>query len=129
MNFDSLYKTVLEEKNNCKNPCLICYREATNDNIKLKCKHYFHRKCIIDTKNKNKISFNFECPYCKTVSRIYNKKSQEILSSNKDFTCKEKKICIGIIKTGNRKGLQCTHIAKNGDYCKKHLPKTASLVI
>ena len=117
MNFDSLYKLVLEEKNNCKNPCLICYREATNDNIKLKCNHYFHEKCIMDSKNKKKSSFKFECPYCKTITIIYNKKPKILSSLNKN-EASNKKICLGIVKSGARKGLQCTHIARNGDYLK-----------
>ena len=127
MNFDSLYKLVLEEKIIVKILCLICYREATNDNIKLKCNHYFHENVLWTLKIK-KSSFKFECPYCKTITIIYNKKPKILSSLNKN-EASNKKICLGIVKSGARKGLQCTHIARNGDYCKKHLPKSESLVI
>ena len=132
-NFDEIYNQILAEKETCKNPCGICYRNLDNKKIKLKCSHEFHYECL--SKKYTKI----ECPYCRNIQSLNSLKKicKAITNSGKlcgktsyyssGLCCKhlnyQEKKCSAIFKSGKNKGNKCGKSVydSNSDYCKRHL--------
>ncbi|VVU94845.1 hypothetical protein CPAV1605_570 [seawater metagenome] len=144
MNFDELYKLVLEEKKNCKDPCLICHLNMNDEKeiVKLDCSHSYHRNCLFHKKSSK--TYEIECPYCRSFSKcnqfinkcialVGNKKcNRNTFNSNclctKHVNYKPNK-CIAILSRGKNKGQECgISIPLNEKYCKKHInfSKTSS---
>ncbi len=137
MNFDELYKMVLEEKKNCKNPCLICHLDMSNEKemITLKCNHSYHRNCLFHKISSN--AYHVECPYCRTwdsckkyvnkcIAIVNNKKCNKNTFSSNCLCSKHKNYkpnkCCAIITRGKNKGLECGKaIPLDMKYCKKHI--------
>lgn len=51
------------ESENPENTCSVCLSELTGPCKKLPCNHEFHRRCILEWKNRG----NNTCPYCRAV--------------------------------------------------------------
>jgi hypothetical protein len=51
------------ESQNPENTCSVCLCELTGPCKRLACNHEFHRRCIIEWKNRG----NNTCPYCRAV--------------------------------------------------------------
>ena len=115
--------------------CLICHDEIKEeDNIKLKCGHNYHYKCIFMT-YKLLNSNRRECPYCRgdggylelkkgTIPQMgIHKEFKAYVEGNfnlEDIEFNEGK-CKHILKTGKNAGTQCTCKPKPGqDYCGRH---------
>jgi len=105
-NFDSLVSEIeiLDKKKG--NECLICQFtiEDENEQVQLKCKHYYHKKCI----NYKKM-MNIKCPYC------------GVLSFSKDIKVVQN-VCKAIYKSGKNKGKVCERIN-----CKIHKKKETDI--
>ena len=101
-NFDNLVSEIEEMDKKKGNECLICQFtiEDEKEQVQLKCKHYYHKKCI----NYKKM-MNIKCPYC------------SVLSLSKDIKTIQK-VCKAIYKSGQNKGKVCGRIN-----CKIHKNK------
>ena len=111
MNYETLLKMVKNMNKNKGDKCLICHFPITDKQkqIKLKCNHYYHFKCV----KKNTKYINFKCWYCKAITR-----------SKRCIICKKRhyfsdKFCIDhysvdkcpvLMKSGKRKGEKCNKI-------------------
>jgi len=69
-------KSILRLKipwNNIDNPCIICYKQLTNENciVLQPCKHIFCKTCILELKKHSDLTWskNFVCPLCRTKIR------------------------------------------------------------
>ena len=131
-NFDEIYNQILKEKESCKDPCGICYKELNNKTILLKCNHRFHYECLLKVKK-----YYVECPYCRSTQTITSlkKKCKALTSTSvcnkttyyesgyclKHIDYQEKKCCAKL-KSGVNKGKQCTKnvMSSDSDYCKIH---------
>ena len=134
MNYEELYKLVLQEKKECKNPCLICHMDMQENYIKLDCNHQFHVSCIFHKKKTN--IKQVECPYCRIYSltskfiNICGGKTNNIKCKLKTFNtnglCNDHinyipTTCKAIFKSGKNKGNICGKIIDdNLEYCKRH---------
>ena len=111
--FDKLLREVNKLNSIEGERCLVCHFPDKTDNlIKLKCKHYYHEKCIKHLIKNNKI----RCPYCDRVCRIKPDKVKKEKDTNKQIeNVLTKNICNAVIKTGPRKGQIC-----NRTNCRYH---------
>jgi len=132
-NFDEIYNQILKEKEECKDPCGICYSNLDKKIVKLNCSHRYHYDCLFKIKKYNKI----ECPYCrycqyvstlkkKCVAIVNNVKCNKVtyLENNlclKHINYQEKK-CEAIFRSGKNKGKPCCKSVFDQDskYCKRH---------
>tara|TARA_B100001248_G_C27323974_1_gene428153 strand:- start:151 stop:438 length:288 start_codon:yes stop_codon:yes gene_type:complete len=94
-----------------QNICYICHDENNEFSIRLKCNHIYHEQCI---KESIKLT-GPECPYCRDYVNLRTLKKLI-----------KPVICKAIIKSGPKKGQQCSFKAavNNEGYCKKHRKPT-----
>ena len=137
---DELMKLVCEDakiNEEDNNLCLITGERLIDNFIELNCSHKFNYNSMMDElknqRKKNhlevqKILVNqIKCPYCRSLHKgilPYYEGYEKIKNIN--WSSKNEKIfkkCIGIIKSGKRKGEACGCIAKYGDYCGRHKNK------
>lgn len=82
--------------------CSICLMECSDNNVKLKCGHFFHNQCIL-----NWININNICPYCRTINTIpYISNISSILTSRYSFINNQR-------KTININGKDVSFVIKN----------------
>ena len=128
-NFDEIYNQILKEKESCKDPCGICYKELNKKTILLKCKHRFHYECLLKTFRHTRNA----CPYCRKphlklplvngikktelkVCRYYFEGEYPNNVNNYISTT-----CKYVLKRGKNKGSLCGKHCKLGyDYCSSH---------
>ena len=109
--------------------CAICSDPNDDTSIPLSCSHRYHYECI----NYSVKLCGKECPYCRKKIRgkldlILDKHLNKMFKTQVKETQKIKKIkkvkekCIGICKSGKRKGEQCSSNAypDNEGYCRVH---------
>ena len=131
--------------------CFICHEELDDTQIQLLCGHRFHYECILlSYKSKvdkyyNKISDHRMCPYCRKDGGYLNLKGNNIplegihveysifknalRNNNKEIYMNylDKTKCLAILKSGYKKGLQCSCTPLSGsDFCGKHKSKIKS---
>lgn len=97
--FDDLVLLINDIGKNKGNECLICQFpiDDKSQEIQLKCKHYYHKKCLFPFK----INY-YKCPYCNVITH-----RKEIIEV--------KNLCKAIFKSGKKKGEVC-----NRNNCKIH---------
>lgn len=109
--------------------CLTCYDNLGKKYIKLLCSHKFHYDCIYNSYKFAKKPVCRQCPYCrgnggwlplpsgtepkKNIHREFRRTRHKPVIFH-SFRCK------GILKSGMKKGLQCSHKAKYNGFCGKH---------
>ena len=100
--FNEIYNNIITEENIIEDKCNICHFKTTEDKIKLKCNHIFHKKCIGNT-----ISKIYNCPYCnKIIVKEDIVKITENIKKVKETKVKDN-ICKKILKSGKNKGKEC----------------------
>lgn len=118
--FDKLLAKVKKMNSVEGEECMICHFPDSTDNlIKLKCSHYYHKDCI-GINLKSTVPTTIKCPYCKAktkwtnkISNKNNNKGNKINYTNtpintpKISPIKPKKLCFEIIKSGSKKGMVC----------------------
>ena len=113
--------------------CPICSININSgEKITLKCNHIFHRLCLLESLKIDKVR---NCPYCRQSFPLLNYKDGETfikgIHKNKiQSITKNFKYCKAILKSGSRKGTECSSIIfiDNNDlnddtikyYCKRH---------
>jgi hypothetical protein len=137
MNFSNeLMKLVSEDAkiNIEENVCLISGEILLENFIELSCGHKFNYTSIINElinqRKKNRLETHtitikqIKCPYCRNLHNgilPYYNGYEKIKNVNWSSTNKKIiKKCIGIIKSGKRKGEPCGCAAKYGDFCGRH---------
>ena len=127
------------QEDSVDNECKICYSSVTplDDSefgVQLLCGHRYHYDCI-------QFSYQYGirtndirmCPYCrqhggwlplceeciplKYIHREYKKKKKKKTQTKKISDYLQ---CQAILKSGHKKGTQCTHKKKHGDFCGIH---------
>ncbi|ADO67240.1 hypothetical protein crov207 [Cafeteria roenbergensis virus] len=100
------YVNLLSQDKN-ENCCLICNLGNEINCIKLRCNHYFHKKCL----------HSIRCPYCDETIITPPKPKPKTKSNNVSNTFGSTYKCLNIIKSGKRKGEVC------GRFCCKYHEK------
>jgi len=124
MDFDSLLSYCLKLNESSCDKCLICHIpiENTDEHLKLKCTHLFHKKCI------GYKSGTLKCLYCEKISIPEIINGSEKINSNitpKLDINKQKDVCCKVVlKTGPNKGQYC-----NRENCKYHKLQVTQLVV
>ena len=137
LNFDDYVNLIEKLKIETGEECMFCHLPISdkNEEIQLKCKHFYHKKCL---KSFSTSKFSYKCCYCEKVSYISEinvprckfilqrgknkgKECNRVNCSyhkNKNSTINEQQkvfLCPAIIKTGKNKGNIC-----NRKNCKIH---------
>ena len=86
--------------------CPICYGQiSSEDTVKLKCNHYFHRCCLIEAFKYDRIRV---CPYCRSnYNPITACDGETFISGFHKKKNPNERFCIAIIGSGKRKGEIC----------------------
>ena len=94
INFDEIYNQILKEKEECKDPCGICYQDLNKESVQLGCSHRYHYNCLFH--NKNKYGY-IECPYCRFKQPISSLANKCIAKINGKSTCCNKNLQTEVI--------------------------------
>tara|TARA_B100000927_G_scaffold290551_1_gene289709 strand:- start:30 stop:701 length:672 start_codon:yes stop_codon:yes gene_type:complete len=107
--------------NHSKPVCKYCFKSGKKKNT----------ICNADISHSGKFSVckpvqdTDEYNYCKTHLKIIEKRKEKLLNNSTDTETNNNELrCIGILKSGKRKGEQCGNRAMKGcnePYCKKHI--------
>ena len=147
LNFDDYVKIIENLKTEKGEECMFCHLPISDKNqeIQLKCKHYYHKDCL---KSFSVNKFIYKCCYCEKVSyrnelnltrckhilqrgknkgkecnRVncsYHNNKKSIDNNPKDDTKNDTNLCTVILKTGKNKGKIC-----NRKNCKIHKSKVS----
>jgi hypothetical protein len=109
-----------------ENECTICGEAFNNDKFILKCKHFYHYQCLIDSLKSKKATKVIKpsercCPLCRCrIPLIPYKESygQHIpyIHTPSHNSSQSANICLGVCKNGQ----QCKFKGKYNGYCGHH---------